>query len=114
MFGKRVLAWTAYRKRIFRWYDNSQSVHWDKENFDFVHQYGEEKLTFEEADDISIIPNPFVEPIVVYGACMRLKGNPKHARFSYWLSMYKDAFANLKSKVSKTIEEHPTIKISRR
>lgn len=46
--------------------------------------------------------------------CMRLKGNPKHARFSYWLSMYKDAFANLKSKVSKTVEEHPTIKISRR
>lgn len=77
-------------------------------------QYGKEKLTFEEADDISLIPNPFVEPIVVYGACMRLKGNPKHARFSYWLSMYKDAFANLKSKVSKTVEEHPTIKISRR
>lgn len=77
-------------------------------------QDGMEKLAFETPEDISLIPEPFVEPIIVYGACMRLKGNPQHTRFGYWLSMYKDALANLKSKISKTVDETPVIKISRR
>lgn len=74
---------------------------------------GEEKFKFEKETDISLIPEPFVEPLLVYGTCMRLKGNPQHVRFSYWLNMYKDALANLKSRVSKTINEIPIIKIYR-
>ena len=58
---------------------------------------GHEKFLLEKADDKSLIPVPFVEPLLVYGACMRLKGNPQHVRFNYWFSMYKDALANLKS-----------------
>ena len=74
---------------------------------------GVEKFKFENETDISLIPELFVEPLLVYGTCMRLKGNPQHARFSYWLNMYKDALANLKSRVSKTINEIPIIKIYR-
>ena len=75
---------------------------------------GTEKLAFENESDLSLIPDPFAEPLLVYGACIRLKGNPQHIRFSYWLSMYKDALANLRSRVSASIDETPTVKIKRR
>lgn len=75
---------------------------------------GQEKFQLQEEKDSSLIPLPFVEPILVYGTCMRLKGNPQHARFNYWFSMYKDALANLRSKVAETIDEYPTVKMFRR
>jgi hypothetical protein len=34
---------------------------------------GVEKFAMEDFDDTSLIPEPFVEPILVYGACLRLK-----------------------------------------
>ena len=72
-----------------------------------------EKLNLENENDYSLIPEPFSEPLLVYGACMRLKGNPQHIRFSYWLSMYKDALANLRSRVSATAHEVPGVNIKR-
>ena len=75
---------------------------------------GREKYNFENEEDVSLIPAPFVEPLIVYGACMRLKGNPQHVRFSYWLNMYKDALANLRSKVAETLDEYPMVKMFRR
>lgn len=75
---------------------------------------GTEKFGMEEADDSSLIPETFVEPLLVYGGCMRLKGNPQHARFSYWMSMYNDALANLKSRVSESIDESPAVRMHRR
>lgn len=75
---------------------------------------GKEKYQLEKENDISLIPQPFVEPILVYGACMRLKGNPQHARFNYWYSMYKDALANLKSRVTKTVDDVVMVRLSRR
>lgn len=72
-----------------------------------------EKQIFENATDSSLIPEPFAEPLLVYGACMRLKGNPQHIRFSYWLSMYKDALANLRSRISATVNEVPSVNIRR-
>ena len=74
---------------------------------------GEEKLIMENETDSSLIPEPLSEPLLVYGACMRLKGNPQHIRFSYWLSMYKDALANLRSRISATVNEVPSVNIRR-
>lgn len=74
---------------------------------------GVEKFSMENYDDESLIPEIFAEPLLVYGSCMRLKGNPEHIRFSYWLSMYKDALANMRSKISKTIDETPNVKMQR-
>lgn len=59
-----------------------------------------EKTKFTSGTDETLLPDPFAEPVLVYGTCMRLKGNPQHIRFSYWLSMYRDALANMVSKYS--------------
>lgn len=72
------------------------------------------KFVLENADDISLIPEPFVEPLLVYGACLRLKGNPQHVRFSYWMSMYKDALANLRSRICPSIDETPSVRMYRK
>lgn len=74
---------------------------------------GNEKRILEGNTDQSVIPEPFSEPLLVYGACMRLKGNPQHIRFSYWLSMYKDALANLRSRISATVDDVPGVSIKR-
>ena len=73
-----------------------------------------EKLNLEYGTDQSLIPDLFAEPILVYGACMRLKGNPQHIRFNYWLSMYKEALTNMKSRISNTVDYAPKIKMHRK
>jgi hypothetical protein len=73
----------------------------------------EEKPQMEEAEDKSVIPEPFVEPLLVYGTCMRLKGNPQHIRFNYWYSMYKDALSNMRSRICVNADESPSIKMRR-
>jgi len=69
--------------------------------------------SMQAADDVSVIPCPFVEPILVYGTCMRLKGNAEYSKFSYWYGMYKDSLANMRSKIGKNALETPEIKIKR-
>ena len=75
---------------------------------------GQEKSLLEDANDSSVIPDVFAEPLLVYGACMRLKGNPQHIRFSYWLSMYRDALANMRSRISASMDEAPEVKMHRK
>jgi hypothetical protein len=65
-------------------------------------------------NDVSQIPAIFAEPILVYGTCMRLKGNSEYSKFSYWYGMYKDSIANLRTKISASAFETPQIKIKRR
>lgn len=79
-----------------------------------VNSSGVEISEMSAADDSTLIPMPFAEPILVYGSCMRLKGNPEHIRFNYWFSMYKDALANLRSKISVDADETPSVKMHRR
>ncbi len=64
-------------------------------------------------DDITQIPMPFAEPILVYGTCMKIKANPEHEKFNYWFSMYKQALANMRSKLISTTVQIPKITISR-
>ena len=72
-----------------------------------------EKYKLEDAEDESLIPEPFVEPLIVYGACMRLKGNPQHVRFNYWFGMYKDAILNMRSKIALSVDEIPSVRLYR-
>lgn len=74
---------------------------------------GQDKPTMESQADVSVIPFPFVEPILVYGTCMRLKGNAEYSKFSYWYGMYKDSLANMRSKISSNALETPSIKMTR-
>lgn len=74
---------------------------------------GNEKAYLTEATDESVIPYPFVEPILTYGTCMRLKGNTEYSKFSYWYQMYKEALSNLRAKIGTSAFEAPKINISR-
>ena len=73
----------------------------------------EEKTDFENESDKSLIPMPFAEQILVYGTCLRLKGNPSYIKFNYWMSMYKEALLNLRSKSSIDAKEAPTVELHR-
>ncbi len=75
---------------------------------------GVQKTLMEAADDQTLVPMPFAEPILVYGTCMRLKGNPQHVRFNYWYNMYKDALANLRSKSCLDANAAPSVKLFRK
>lgn len=74
---------------------------------------GQDISSMTKESDASVIPFPFVEPILVYGTCMRLKGNAEYSKFSYWYGMYKDSLSNLRAKVGISTAETPQIKISR-
>lgn len=73
-----------------------------------------EKVDFEKEGDTSLIPMPFAEQLLVYGTCLRLKANPQYFKFSYWISMYKEALLNLKSKTSTSVLSSPIVNLFRR
>lgn len=74
---------------------------------------GDEKTELEEETDKTLIPTTFAEPLLVYGACMRLKGNPQHVRFNYWYGMYKDALSNMKAKLAVDANTAPSVNLFR-
>lgn len=74
---------------------------------------GDEKTELEEENDKTLIPTVFAEPLLVYGACMRLKGNPQHVRFNYWYGMYKDALSNMKAKLAVDANTAPVVNLFR-
>lgn len=74
---------------------------------------GEDISSMQDEADTSIVPMPYLEPILVYGTCMRLKGNPQYTKFNYWFGMYKDALATMRSKIGTSAQEVPTIKLER-
>ena len=75
---------------------------------------GTEKSRLEAETDTSLIPMPFVEPLLVYGSCMRLKANPQHVKFSYWYGMYKEALSDMRAQISISAKEMPLIKMHRK
>lgn len=74
---------------------------------------GSEKMRLEKEDDTPQIPDPFAEPLLVYGTCMRMKANPSYGKFSYWLGMYNENLANMRSKLCTDIKQSPSITIER-
>ena len=74
---------------------------------------GNEKTEMTVQTDSSIIPAPFAEQLLTYGTCLRLKANPSYIRFSYWMSMYKEALANLKSTSSIDSKDAPVVRLLR-
>lgn len=74
---------------------------------------GNEKTRLEVATDESLIPQPFVEPLLIYGTCMKIKANPQYSKFSYWMSMYKENLATMRSKLCTDVQQSPCIVIKR-
>lgn len=71
----------------------------------------EEKMQMTLATDETVIPDPFAEPLLVYGACMKMKANLEYPKFNYWNAMYNKALATLRSKLLTSASQIPTIKI---
>jgi len=76
-------------------------------------ELGQDLPQMQAETDVSVLPVPFVEPILVYGTCMRFKANPEYSKFNYWFGMYKDAIATLRSKIGANALETPQIKLFR-
>lgn len=76
-----------------------------------VDSNGKEKPVFESESDVSLLPLPYSEMVLVYGTCMKFKGNPSHVKFKYWFSMFNEALANLRAKSVRTSSDFPFISI---
>ena len=74
---------------------------------------GIEKKLMDKETDSPLIPDVFAEPIIVYGTCMRLKANPQHVKFSYWMSMYNSALASMRSRISVDANSTPFVNLRR-
>lgn len=74
---------------------------------------GQDISSMSVKDDVSVIPMPFVEPILVYGTCMRFKGSAEYSKFSFWYGMYKDSLSNMRAKIGISAQETPQISIKR-
>ncbi len=119
-----ILAGKCKGKNLFTTYDSkllfSKTFDVDKEIEIIYYTYdhviddtGMEKDIWEHVSDESLIPKPFCEPILVYGTCMRLKGNQQHVRFNYWVTMYKEALANMVSRCSLDAGFAPVVRLKR-
>ncbi len=73
---------------------------------------GKFKEKLEGKGDISLIPMPFAEHILVYGTCLKVKANPAYPKFGFWNTMYIGALANLLQKSPQTNECGPIIKLT--
>ena len=78
-----------------------------------IDSQGNEKTEMTQVSDSSVIPVPFDQQLLTYGTCLRLKANPSYIKFSYWMSMYKEALANLKSTSSIDSKDAPVVRLLR-
>ena len=72
---------------------------------------GEFKSNFETACDVSILPEPYGDDILVYGAVVLTKANPKFEKFAFWQKCYNDAILRLIESEKKTFHMEPKITI---
>jgi len=72
---------------------------------------GVEQVQMVLETDETLIPDTFAEPLLVYGTCMKMKGNLEYPKFNYWNAMYNKALANLRSKLCTSSSQSPYIRI---
>lgn len=76
-----------------------------------INSKGEKITQMSAKNDTSILPMPYLEPILVYGTLIKVKANPSFAKFGYWRTLYLNAVTSLRSNGAKTIEDTPRINI---
>jgi len=77
-----------------------------------VDENGAFKAELTGKNDISIIPMPYAEQLLVYGTCLKIKANPSYPKFGFWNTLYIQALANLRQKSPQTKECEPFISIA--
>ena len=78
-----------------------------------IDENGTEKTDMQEENDTTLLPMPFAEQLLVYGTCLRMKGNPNYIKFNYWMSMYREALANLRAKSCIDAKDAPKVLLHR-
>jgi len=73
---------------------------------------GEFKEDLSSGEDVSVLPMPYAEHILVYGTCLKVKANPSYPKFGFWNTMYIQALANLRQKSPQTNECGPFISLN--
>ncbi len=68
---------------------------------------GQFKTKMDDGDDVSILPMPWAEHILLYGTCLKVKANPAYPKFGFWNTMYIQALANLQKKGTSAAEDAP-------
>src|SRR5574344_511115 len=101
-------------KLLFSQFENDKTI----EVIYYTNKFAQDDKMSDVAEmtsetDKSVIPDAFAETILVYGTCMRFKGNPEYTKFNYWYSMYKAALATMRSRIGTDAEEIPKIKLYR-
>ncbi len=77
-----------------------------------VNANGVQKENFEEPTDVSIIPKPFCDDILVYGATTKTKANPAFVKFGFWNANYCRALGRLRAECCLSRENEPRINIT--
>ncbi len=90
--------------------DSLYKVFYESRNF-ALSADGKYKELLSAKDDVSVLPMPFAEQILVYGTCLKIKANPSYPKFGFWNTMYIAALSNLLQKSPQTNECGPFISI---
>lgn len=72
---------------------------------------GQFKTKMDEGGDVSILPMPYAEHILLYGTCLKAKANPAYPKFGFWNTMYIQALANLQKNGVSTFDDTPGLNI---
>ena len=89
------------------------TVYYYKDDCAASHE-GVSKPYMEFQEDVSILPNEFVEPLLVYGACLRFKSATSHPKYSFWTAEFLKAYRNLRSNALMTEAYKPSLRLSDR
>lgn len=79
-----------------------------------VDEEGFLKAEMTDEKDKSVIPAPFLEPLLVYGTSFRFKGMPDNPKYQHWNSEYYNALKNLRTESQRSQGEDPHIIIKGR
>ncbi len=92
--------------------DQKRTVYLEYTSYRFaVDADGSLKANFEAAEDKSILPEPFGDDILVYGATILTKANPKFEKFAFWQKCYNDAVLRLVESEKKSYHKEPCVRL---
>ncbi len=92
--------------------DQKRTIYLEYTSYRFaVDADGSLKANFEAAEDKSILPEPFGDDILVYGATVLTKANPKFEKFAFWQKCYNDAVLRLVESEKKSYHKEPCVRL---
>ena len=92
--------------------DQERTIYMEYSSYRFaVAADGALRANFEAASDKSVLREPFGDDVLVYGAVILTKANPKFEKFSFWQKCYNDAVLRLIESEKKTYHKEPCVRL---